>query len=140
MLKSLKYKLEKTKKTLPVNSIAWVVLPVDLMKYYESPCRESHWGNPYFICTVHHRKVWSKLWPIFDDQGVMIKLKKGLIFPATLYRSGRRPNLEFINCISTGLLMGIFLLHILPNATGTLFSYDVTMTSLWGNVMSFRAA
>jgi len=44
----------------------------------------------------------------------------GLIFPATLYRSGRRPNLEFINCISTGLLMGIFLLHILPNATGQL--------------------
>ena len=59
----------------------------------------------------------------------MIKLSKGLIFPATLYRSGRRPNLEFINCISTGLLMGIFLLHILPNATGTFYHYDVTMRS-----------
>ena len=115
-----------------MKSVAWVVLPVDLMKYYESPCRESHWGNPYFICTVHHRKVWSKLHLAnFRRPGGYDQTEKGLIFPATLYRSGRRPNLEFINCISTGLLMGIFLLHILPNATGTFFPYDVHMTSLW---------
>jgi len=53
-----------------------------------------------------------------------VPLITGLVIPCILYRSQRvrpgSPAIEYINNLASGLLMGIFLLHLLPESTGSL--------------------